>query len=573
MTHENEVPRASGFLFTDVACTRQKRMILTVLSVSLVGFAAGVPFVWVQLPEVPAFIPTFGGAFFVIDVVIAALLFGHFMQLRSRSLLVLATGYVFLAAMVVPHALAFPGAFSPSGLMGAGPQTAAWLYVFWHSGFPMFVLAYALLARREDDRIEGDAARAVFVACVGAVVLAAGLAILTTWGHDLLPAIVRDNAYASGPVSGVGTTIWGPTLVALVVLGTRRNRSVLDLWLMAVLVAWLLEVIYSGRLGMHRYDFGWYAARVYGLMAGGFLLVMLLIENRRLHVTLAEALKLAEQRNADLLRSREDFARVQRMDAMGKVVAGVAHDFNNILTVIMSSLEIAGREPNQPAKHQHLIQSAFDAARRGADITRQLLAFVRGQVLQLEVLDANGMIKGNEGLIRRAIGETVRLTMNLDPDLWPVRVDCSQFETALLNLVVNARDAVEGTGEITLETRNVSLVDGEVAGLPGGDFVLMSVRDSGPGFPPQAAARAFDPFFTTKDVGKGSGLGLSQVYGFAGGAGGRARIAPEARAGATIEVYLPRCLEMPLDRVVAPRFCTGRSRARTAKCSTRRGRS
>ena len=156
----------------------------------------------------------------------------------------------------------------------------------------------------------------------------------------------------------------------------------LDLWLMAVLVAWLLEVTYSGRLGMHRYDFGWYAGRIYGLLAGGFLLVMLLIETRRLYANLAEALKLAERRNADLLRSREDFARVQRMEAMGKVVAGVAHDFNNILTVITSSLEIARREPNQSAKHQHLIQSALRAARQGAETTQQLLTFVRGQVLQ-----------------------------------------------------------------------------------------------------------------------------------------------------------------------------------------------
>ena len=323
----------------------------------------------------------------------------------------------------------------------------------------------------------------------------------------------------------------------------------LDLWLTAVLVAWLLEVAYSGRLGMHRYDFGWYAGRIYGLLARGFLLVMLLVETRRLYANLAEALKLAERRNVDLLRSREDFARVQRMEAMGKVVAGVAHDFNNILTVITSSLEVARREPNQSAKHQHLIQSSLRAARQGAETTQQLMTFVRGQVLHLEVLNTNGVIEGNDGFIKRAVGETVNVTMKLSPNLWPVRIDRSQFETALLNLVVNARDAVGGTGEITIETRNVSLVEGDVPDLSGGDFVMISVRDNGPGIPPQVAAQAFDPFFTTKDVGKGSGLGLSQVYGFARGADGHARIAPKSVTGATIEMYLPRCPETPVEKV------------------------
>ena len=130
------------------------------------------------------------------------------------------------------------------------------------------------------------------------------------------------------------------------------------------------------------------------------------------------------------------------MEAIGKVVAGVAHDFNNILTVITSSLEIARRDPNQSAKHKHLIQSSLRAARQGAETTQQLMTFVRGQVLQPEVLNANGVIEGNDGFIKRAVGETVNVTMKLSPNLWPVRIDRSQFETALLNLVVNARDAV-----------------------------------------------------------------------------------------------------------------------------------
>ena len=204
------------------------------------------------------------------------------------------------------------------------------------------------------------------------------------------------------------------------------------------------------------------------------------------------------------------------------------------------------------------------------------MTFVRGQVLQPEVLNANGVIEGNDGFIKRAVGETVTVTMKLSPNLWPVRIDRSQFETALLNLLVNARDAVGGTGEITIETRNVSLVEGDVPDLSGGDFVMISVRDNGPGIPPEIAAQAFDPFFTTKDVGKGSGLGLSQVYGFARGADGHARIAPKSVTGATIEMYLPRCPETPVEKVAVREFGRRRGRDRTsqgAACRGRRGRS
>jgi signal transduction histidine kinase/ActR/RegA family two-component response regulator len=546
VTESDEARGASGFLSTEIGDARQRRVVLLIVSISLAAFLAGLPFLRMRLPEAPAFIPGFEGAISIIGVVTAALLFGQFMQLRSRSLLVLAAGYIFDAAMAVPHALTFPGSFSPAGLLQAGSQTAGWLYIFWHSGFPLFVLAYGLLARFGSDRVAGDPARAVVVACAGAIGLATAFTLLTTLGHDRLPAIIRDNAYTPGLLRGVGPAIWSSALVALAVLWSRRNPTVLDLWLMAVLVAWLLEIAYSGRLGMHRYDFGWYAGRIYGLLARSFLLVMLLFEIYRLYASLTEALKLANRRNVELLQSREAFARVQRMEAMGRVVAGVAHDFNNILAVITGSLEIARRELNPSARRRDLLQSALQAARRGAETTQQLMTFVRGQALRPEVLNANDAIKGLEELIKRAVGDGVRVTMSLSPDLWPVRIDRSQFEAALLNIMANARDAAEGAGEITIETKNVSLREEDVPGLTGGDFAMMSVSDNGPGIPPQIAALAFDPFFTTKDVGKGSGLGLSQVYGFARGAGGQARIAAGSGAGATIEVYLPKSLEAPI---------------------------
>ncbi len=530
----------SGLLSTEIADRRQKRTVLIVVVISLVAFVAGLPFLSWPLGRQNAFIPAYEGALWAIDVVTAVLLLGQFMELRSRSLLVLAAGYVFNAAMVVPHALTFPDAFSFGGLLGAGPQTSAWLYLFWHGGFPLFVLAYGLLSRHGKDRIQIGPRRAVFVACAGTIVLAASLTALTTLGHDWLPAIVRDDAYAPGRVGGAGPIIAFSALSALAILSWRRNPTVLDVWLMAVLVAWLLEIAYSGRLGMRRYDFGWYTGRVYGLLAGSFLLAMFLVETRRLYRQLSVALELAQRRNAELIRSREDFARVQRMEATGRVVASAVHDFNNILAVITNTLEAMLRDSTVTEKYRRPLQTSLGAARQGARMNEQLLAFARPQVLKPESVNPNDVIKGIEGILAKAVGEGVRVATKLDPELWPVEVDRTQFESALVNLAVNARDAMEGKGEIAFETRKFSAVDGSLSELSVGDYALIEVRDTGPGFAPEIAARAFEPFFTTKEPGKGTGLGLSQVYGFAQGSGGLARIAPTPRGGAVIEVYLRR---------------------------------
>ena len=532
--------RPIGLMSTEIAGRRQKRTVMIVIAISLIAFVALLPFLGWRLGQVKAFIPAYEGALWAVDVVTAVLLFGQFMELRSRSLLVLAAGYVFNAAMVVPHALTFPEAFNFAGLLGAGPQTSAWLYLFWHGGFPLFVLAYALLSRYENDQIQIAPPLAVFVACMGTIVLAASLTALTTLGHDWLPAIVRDDAYTPGLVSGVGPTIVFSALSALAILAWRRNPTVLDLWLMAVLVAWLLEIAYSGRLGMRRYDVGWYAGRVYGLLAGSFLLAMLLVETRRLYGRLSFALELAQRRNAELIRSREDFARVQRIEATGRVVASAAHDFNNILTVIMNTLEAMLLDPMLSEKYRRPLQTSLSAARQGARMNEQLLAFARPQALKPEILNPNDVIKGVEGILVKAVGEGVRVATKLDPELWPVEVDRMQFESALVNLAVNARDAMDGKGEIAFETRKVSAVDGSLSDLAAGDYALIEVRDTGPGFPPEIAARAFEPFFTTKEPGKGTGLGLSQVYGFAQGSGGLARIASTPRGGAVIEVFLRR---------------------------------
>jgi signal transduction histidine kinase len=325
----------------------------------------------------------------------------------------------------------------------------------------------------------------------------------------------------------------------------RGAPTVLDLWLMVVMLAWTLDIAFSAVIGSNRYDFGFYAGRVYGLLAASFVLCVLLFEMNRLYASLADALDLAESRNEELTRSREEFARVQRFEAIGQLVGGVAHEFNNLLTVVTGGLDLVLRDPGLTPRDQRLLGLSMKAAQRGAQLTQQLLTFARRQVLRPEVLNPNEVIASLQVLVSPATGEQVEVVTQLSPVLWPARLDRTQLEAALVNLVLNARDAIGGEGRIVIGTRNVVLAAGTFPDLPAGDYALISVSDAGTGMTPEECARAFEPFFTTKEIGKGSGLGLSQVYGFVRGAAGHVRIASRLGEGTTVELYLPKSIERP----------------------------
>lgn len=242
---------------------------------------------------------------------------------------------------------------------------------------------------------------------------------------------------------------------------------------------------------------------------------------------------------AEKAKAEADLMHAQRMEAVGRLTGGVAHDFNNLLTVVIGALDIMLRSPNDAAKRQKLGEAALAAARRGEGLTHQLLAFSRRQALRPEALDLNAQIRECEPLLRRAVGEAIDFKLKLRRGGARVNVDPSQFEAALLNLVVNARDAVGDKGAITVQTMSCTVEPGEVADLTAGDYVCVVVTDDGAGMPPEVIGRVFEPFFTTKPVGKGTGLGLSQVYGFARQSGGAAKVTSVAGEGTEIRLYLP----------------------------------
>ena len=252
-----------------------------------------------------------------------------------------------------------------------------------------------------------------------------------------------------------------------------------------------------------------------------------------------------EWEKAEALRTAEDQLRqAQKMEAVGQLTGGLAHDFNNLLAGISGSLELMRTRIGQGRLHdvERYLVAAQGAAERAASLTHRLLAFSRRQTLDPRPTDVNRLAAGMEELIRRTVGPTVAIEVRPAQGLWPVMVDPPQLENALLNLCINARDAMAEGGRIVVETANVSF-DAAAArqqNAPEGDHVAVCVTDTGTGMPPEVVARVFEPFFTTKPIGEGTGLGLSMIYGFAQQSGGQVRIESEVGAGTSVCIYLPR---------------------------------
>lgn len=264
--------------------------------------------------------------------------------------------------------------------------------------------------------------------------------------------------------------------------------------------------------------------------------------------------RLAEE-SIERERAQGQIRQLQRLDGLGKLTAGIAHDFNNMLAVVIGAVDMARRRlPDPDEKVTMLLDAATDGAERAAELTKRLLAFSRQQPLAPVVLDINVVVGGMSELLRRTIGKHVQLETVLAGGLWRVSADAGELENVLVNLAVNARDAMPAGGRLTIETAN-SHLDDEYAShnseVSAGQYVALCVTDTGSGMPRDVLERAFDPFFSTKEVGKGTGLGLSQLYGFAKQSGGHAKIYSEEEHGTTVKLYLPR--HHGAERPAAPR--------------------
>jgi signal transduction histidine kinase/CheY-like chemotaxis protein len=237
----------------------------------------------------------------------------------------------------------------------------------------------------------------------------------------------------------------------------------------------------------------------------------------------------------------------QKMESLGRLAGGVAHDFNNLLTVIAGNSDLIIAEDSTPDLQRTFAREVYAAAQRGASLTRQLLAFSRKQIVRPMVLDLNWVLERMEQMLTRIIGENIRLSTNFGHDLGSVRADLGLIEQVILNLVVNARDAMPDGGEIALATRNSVIEPAPDAPVPPGSYVVLAVADTGVGMDESTRKRVFEPFFTTKEPGKGTGLGLSTVHGIVLQSGGSIRIMSEPGRGTTVAIYLPRVMEAEND--------------------------
>jgi PAS domain S-box-containing protein len=776
------------FLSTQPASPRDRTAALAVVGLSAILFACVVPFSGIPLTPVPAFVASYQSALAVNDLITAVLIFSQFNVLRSRALLLLASGYLFTAAAAIAHALTFPGVFAPTGLFNAGPQTTVWLFMIWHGGFPLLVLGYALLKDEHGGpKIRGSTGRAIWGSLAAVISVIIALVWIVTNRHHWLPTLLSEGRYTSLMI-GVVSVVWCLSLAALLVLWFRRPHSVIDVWLMVVQCAWLFDIALSAIVNVARFDLGFYVGRIYGLFAASFVLGVLLFDNvallaqlsrlletlrgqaaterdrhgererlfsavvessndaiitktlngtitgwnraaeRLFGFTAAEAigdridiivpterrpevreildqvargeaidqfetvrrrsdgrevdvsLSISPIRSADgkiigasktardiseskqtqkalnqqieerrrIFETSQDLILVtdtagnlvqvspssmtilgyqpeemighsavefiypddldstraemraarrglqmrnfetryvhkdgqavtltwmgtwsepvrrhffigrdltekriaeaqirqaQKMEAIGQLTGGIAHDFNNILTVVTGTVGILAEAVVDQPQLVAITKMIDEAADRGADLTRHLLAFARKQPLQPREVDVNSLVLETVKLLRPTLGEQIQIAPLLSKDAWTALVDPSQLSTAILNLALNARDAMPAGGKLVFESNNVYLDEGYASmhnEVVAGNYVMIAVGDTGSGIPAKDLERVFDPFFTTKEIGKGTGLGLSMVFGFVKQSNGHIKIYSEEGHGTTVKVYLPR---------------------------------
>lgn len=390
--------------------------------------------------------------------------------------------------------------------------------------------------------------------------LAAG-AIIGTWHWDLLAdRVTVDHAFSEA--FGLDPSVGEAGLPQVQLMSHVHPDDVADL------ASAIEQVIDSGTAFIHQYRIRRQDGSYYWIEANGrvnrneigtaisFPGVLIDLEDRRAVEaerdqatsalrTLNETLEQrVAARTQELMHAEEQLRQAQKMEAVGQLTGGLAHDFNNLLAGISGALELMGSRIAQGrfTDLEKYMVAAQGAAKRAAALTHRLLAFSRRQTLDPRPTDVNGLIEGMIDLIQRTVGPGIQVRMDGDSALWPAMVDPSQLENGLLNLCLNARDAMPGGGRITIETTNLKL-DAQSArsqDVPPGDYLSVCVTDTGTGMAPDVIAKAFDPFFTTKPIGQGTGLGLSMIYGFAKQSGGQVRIHSRVGEGMTLCIYLPR---------------------------------
>ena len=495
---------------------KQKQSALVAVAVLFVAAAGAAYYAPKPLPQFAAFIPFINATILVTDLITAVLLFVHFSLSRSRALLVLAGGYLFTALIVIPHALTFPGAFSPTGLLGAGLQTTGWLYTFWHLGFPISVLLYAWL-KDEDYTIEGPLRSAIGWCAATSIGLVLAVVWLVTVGDPFLPRLFL-NVYELSPLGFYLT--YFDLLISVISLAFlwRRRRSVLGLWLMVVACSLISELA----LASVRFSLGFYFSRIFSFATSTILLAVLLVETTGLYTRLALA--------NELLRRERD----NKLMNMAAVVASISHEVKQPLSSIVmrasTALRFLGHAPPEVEKVRSALNKIINDGHRASEIFNGIRDLFRASEQRRVKIDINEIVLNALDMMHWELTEHhIAVRTEFMPELPPVMGHRGQLQEVFLNLIFNAIEAMEGKhGDrvLSLKTEHRE-----------GDGNLVRVTDTGPGIDPKSLDNIFDPFVTTKPRGIGLGLAICKMI--VERHGGQLLASSGEAAGAQFDIILP----------------------------------
>lgn len=511
-------------LFDTPPDRRQVRLSLAIVGLLFAAFLATFPVRDTRLADITGFIATVDAVMFVGLLITAALLFSQASLFRSRALLVLAAGYVFIAVLLIPHLLAFPGTFAPDGLIGGDPSTAAWVTFGRRAGFAAAAILYVLLKRADAatqpaGRPEPRTALAVAVA----LVLALAVTLASTLGAAWLPPVFSNSA----DVIPSGIFVFESVVTFLIVVATvilyRSRSSVLDMWLLVAFAGWLVQSLLILTIS-ERFTIGWYCLYAVTLFSQLVVMFALIAESNRLYARLA--LSTSERR-------RERDARLMSMDA---VAAAFSHEIGQPLTGIRLNAKGSLNWLTRPQPDVDMaiksLHATIDSGRRASDVMKSIRAiFAKGPGRASE-FSLNELARDTATLMDRELtvaGVSIRFA--LDPALPPVRGNRTQMQQVLVNLFTNAIESMNATGG---RLRRISV---RSTLMDGGD-VLLEVRDSGAGIPPEELERILDAFYSTKP--QGVGLGLSLCRTIVEEHGGRLWASQDEGPGATLNLQLPR---------------------------------
>ena len=518
MTEYTVVGKFESSIATMTPTVRQRRLALVLAAAALIATIIITPFGAIQLRRIDGFIPATESAVFITDLFTAVLLFSQSRIIGSPGLLLLASGYLFSALTVLPHLLTFPGAFAPSGLLGAGLSTTAWLFIFWHLGLPVSVIGYAYLI----DKRRALTRSAVYWSVTCVIVLACVLTWFVAVHDDILPALFVDQIGLTPLANRVTSVVFAVSVVALVVLW-RRRKSVLDLWLIVAVSALVAELAVTSFVITSRFSLGFYTQRIFSLTASTIVLSALLAEAVVLYGRLANAIVLLQRERASKLLSVQ------------AAVGALTHQMRQPLTGIGTKASAARRFLSQTQPDIDRVQRIHDDIVRATSQTNEAIESIRALFKDADQpqspINLNDLIvECFQSLQQELDQHGIAGRIDRDPTLPLIAGHRGQLREAVLNIMQNAIEAMaaseNGGQNLKLETKR-----------QGQGEVIISVQDTGPGLGQQSTTKIFDAFVTTKDKGTGLGLAISRMI--VELHGGRIIAQSDPGSGARFQIVLP----------------------------------